>query len=93
MIQTLRSSLALFIIFLVLTGFAYPMAMLGIGQALFPHQANGSLIKNNDVVIGSEVIGQNFTRDIYFHSRPSAAGNGYDAMNSSGSNLGPDKAP
>ena len=68
----------------------YPVVVWGVGQALFHHQANGSLITGKDgKVLGSEMLGQQFSSDKYFNSRPSAAGTGYDASNSSGTNLGP----
>jgi K+-transporting ATPase ATPase C chain len=73
----------------VLLGVGYPLLMTGISQVMFPNQANGSLIKTGDKVIGSELIGQSFSKPEYFHPRPSAAGMGYDASSSGGSNYGP----
>jgi len=73
----------------VVAGIIYPLAMTGIAQVVFPGKADGSLIKKNGVVIGSSLIAQNFTAAKYFWPRPSAAGSGYNAMDSSFSNLGP----
>jgi potassium-transporting ATPase KdpC subunit len=73
----------------ILLGIIYPLVVTALAQVLFHDKANGQLIAKNDEVIGSRIIGQPFGSDMYFHSRPSAAGNGYDAGNSSGSNLGP----
>ncbi len=88
--KNLITSVLMVLVFTVSLGILYPLAVWGVSQAVFPHQANGSLIRDaKGDVIGSELIGQTFTTAGYFHSRPSAAGNGYDAGSSSGSNLGP----
>jgi K+-transporting ATPase ATPase C chain len=88
--SALRPAIVMTILFAALLGLIYPLAMTGIGQALFPHQANGSLVADaRGRVIGSEVFGQAFAADRYFRTRPSAAGKGYDGLASSGSNLGP----
>jgi potassium-transporting ATPase KdpC subunit len=101
MLQHVRPAVVLLLLFSVLTGLVYPLAVTGIAQLAMPRAANGSLIENNGVVVGSALIGQNFKSDHYFHPRPSATTDTdpndatktidapYNAANSIGSNLGP----
>ncbi|UKK85614.1 potassium-transporting ATPase subunit KdpC [Sphingopyxis sp. BSN-002] len=89
LITSLRPALVMTLLFAALLGLAYPLALTGVGQALFPNQANGSVVEENGKIIGSTVVGQAFTSERYFNTRPSAAGKGYDGLASSGSNLGP----
>jgi K+-transporting ATPase ATPase C chain len=86
----IRPALVLTLFFVAVTGLAFPVAVWAIGRVAFPAQAAGSLLRDaQGKVVGSALIGQSFTKPEYFHPRPSAAGSGYDAANSSGTNLGP----
>jgi K+-transporting ATPase ATPase C chain len=90
MLSQLWPALRINIFLMILLGVGYPLAITGISQLVFPHQANGSLITKGDQIVGSELIGQNFTKPEYFQPRPSAAGNdGYDPTASGGYNFGP----
>jgi potassium-transporting ATPase KdpC subunit len=88
--QQLRPALLLTVFFVLLTGLAFPVAVWAIGSLAFPDRASGSLLRDaQGKPVGSGLLGQSFARREYFHPRPSAAGSGYDAANSSGTNLGP----
>ena len=87
--QNLRTAVLMTIVTTLLLGVAYPLAVTGVAQVLFRDNANGQLIERNGQIAGSRIIGQAFSSPGYFHGRPSAAGTGYDAANSAGSNLGP----
>lgn len=89
MIRHLNTSLRMTIVSVILLGLIYPLVMTGIAQAIFPRQANGSLISINGKLVGSSIIGQLWTKPQYFHGRPSAAGKGYDPTATGGTNFGP----
>lgn len=87
--RNLITAVLMTIVTTALLGFVYPLVVTALAQVFFHDRANGQLIDKNGIIIGSRIIGQAFTSDRYFHSRPSAAGNGYDAANSGGTNFGP----
>jgi potassium-transporting ATPase KdpC subunit len=89
MIKHFAVAIRVTIVSIVIFGLVYPFAMTGLAQVLFNHQANGSLVVRDGVVVGSEIVGQSWTKPEYFQGRPSAAGKGYDPTQTGGTNLGP----
>lgn len=87
--NSLGASIRITIVSIVLLGLIYPLLLTGIAQALFPEQANGSLVSVNGKIVGSWIVGQQWSQARYFHGRPSAAGKGYDPTSTGGTNLGP----
>jgi K+-transporting ATPase ATPase C chain len=87
--KQLRPAILLTFVFIIVTGFVYPGIVTAVARLVFPHQASGSLVTQNAQVVGSRLIGQQFNEPWYFHPRPSAAGDGYDATASGGTNKGP----
>ena len=87
--KQLRPAILLTFVFIIVTGFVYPGIVTAVARLVFPHQASGSLVTQNARVVGSRLIGQQFNQPWYFHPRPSAAGDGYDATASGGTNKGP----
>ena len=87
--KLLRPAILLTFVFIIVTGFVYPGIVTAVARLVFPHQASGSLVNQNARVVGSRLIGQQFNQPWYFHPRPSAAGDGYDATASGGTNKGP----
>ncbi len=88
LLDNLRPAIVGMVLLTILTGILFPLALFGVGGAIFPKKAAGSLVRRNGAVVGSAWIGQAFSRPEYFHPRPSAAGNGYDASSSGGTNFG-----